>query len=369
MLALAEAVGEQTAPLGEVLDAAVARRGRARGRAPARRRLPRLLGRPPGGAAHPEPGRAGGRPALPRRPQRVAAADHRGPVAQGRGERRVRGVAPYAAAAALVAMMERMAAFHVDLEPYGASRDRRRRDDRPDHLPDRDRLARRRTSAQPLGCAVSSSSRSKTFSNSSRLRRAPQSSSSGSPSVCSRSSTSDGLTRAVIVLDDLLAAAVEAVGDPEERGEPAHPVALLGVELADQVVGRLRLAAPVPADERGEHEDLLGVEAAQLAVGDEVRGVTVVTVVRDVLADVVQQRGVLEQLPVVVVEAVELAGLVEQLEAQLGDLAGVGLGPRRTGAPAPAPTRGGSRAGRRTSRPGRGGRSRRGPCLRAAPTR
>jgi AcrR family transcriptional regulator len=37
-------------------------------------------------------------------------------------ESRVPGVAPYAAAAALVAMMERMAAFHVDLEPYGVSR-------------------------------------------------------------------------------------------------------------------------------------------------------------------------------------------------------------------------------------------------------
>lgn len=34
----------------------------------------------------------------------------------------VEGLAPYAAAAALVAMMERMAAFHVDLEPYGVSR-------------------------------------------------------------------------------------------------------------------------------------------------------------------------------------------------------------------------------------------------------
>jgi hypothetical protein len=37
-------------------------------------------------------------------------------------ESHVPGVAPYAAAAALVAMMERMAAFHVDLVPYGVSR-------------------------------------------------------------------------------------------------------------------------------------------------------------------------------------------------------------------------------------------------------
>jgi AcrR family transcriptional regulator len=37
-------------------------------------------------------------------------------------ENAVVGIAPYAAAAALVAMMERMAAFHLDLESYGASR-------------------------------------------------------------------------------------------------------------------------------------------------------------------------------------------------------------------------------------------------------
>ena len=32
------------------------------------------------------------------------------------------GVAPYAAAAAMVSMLERMAAFHTDLEAYGTSR-------------------------------------------------------------------------------------------------------------------------------------------------------------------------------------------------------------------------------------------------------
>jgi AcrR family transcriptional regulator len=48
------------------------------------------------------------------------------PITQGLArkvaENAVDGIAPYAAAAALVAMMERMAAFHTDLEPYGASR-------------------------------------------------------------------------------------------------------------------------------------------------------------------------------------------------------------------------------------------------------
>ena len=61
---------------------------------------------------------------------------------------------------------------------------------------------------------------------------------------------------------------------------------------------------------------------------DEVRGVAVVVLVRDVLADVVQQRRVLEELAVVVAQVVQLAGLVEQLEAQLRDVAGVRFGPR-----------------------------------------
>ncbi|MEY3361700.1 MAG: hypothetical protein RL531_1419 [Actinomycetota bacterium] len=39
------------------------------------------------------------------------------------GRPRRDGVAPYAAAAALVAMLERMAAFHTDLEGYGVARD------------------------------------------------------------------------------------------------------------------------------------------------------------------------------------------------------------------------------------------------------
>ncbi len=37
-------------------------------------------------------------------------------------ERRVNGLAPYAAAAAMVSMLERMAAFHTDLAAYGTSR-------------------------------------------------------------------------------------------------------------------------------------------------------------------------------------------------------------------------------------------------------
>ena len=53
---------------------------------------------------------------------------------------------------------------------------------------------------------------------------------------------------------------------------------------------------------------------------DEVGGVPVVAHARDVLADVVQQRGVLEDLAVVRVEPVQRARLVEEAECEPCDL-------------------------------------------------
>ena len=77
VLALAEEVGEQTAPLGELLDAPWDGRRRARRRrASSSTAFLGVLGRPPRGPADPQPRGAGGRPAVPRRAQRVAAADH-----------------------------------------------------------------------------------------------------------------------------------------------------------------------------------------------------------------------------------------------------------------------------------------------------
>ena len=123
MLALAEAVGEQTAPLVRAARRAVDRRGGPR-RAPASSST--------GSSLYWDDHRA----VLRTRNLAAQEGDQRfrdvrnaslqpiteGLVAQGRGARRCAGLAPYAAAAALVAMMERMAAFHVDLEPYGATR-------------------------------------------------------------------------------------------------------------------------------------------------------------------------------------------------------------------------------------------------------
>ncbi len=121
VLALAEAVGEQTAPLAELLDAPW--RG-DEGLEAARRLVDGFL-------LYWDDHRA----ILRTRNLAAQEGDQRfrdvrnaslQPITQGLSrkvaENEVEGIAPYAAAAALVAMMERMAAFHVDLETYGATR-------------------------------------------------------------------------------------------------------------------------------------------------------------------------------------------------------------------------------------------------------
>jgi AcrR family transcriptional regulator len=121
VLALAEAVGEQTAPLVELLDTPWT--GEA-GLECARRLVDGFL-------LYWDEHRA----VLRTRNLAAQEGDRRfrdvrnaslKPITEGLSRKvadnAVPGLAPYAAAAALVAMMERMAAFHVDLEPYGATR-------------------------------------------------------------------------------------------------------------------------------------------------------------------------------------------------------------------------------------------------------
>ena len=121
VLALAEAVGEQTAPLVEVLET---RWSGEAGLEQARRLVDGFL-------LFWDDHRA----VLRTRNLAAQEGDQRfrdvrnsslQPITEGLSrkvvENGVDGLAPYAAAAALVAMMERMAAFHTDLEAYGATR-------------------------------------------------------------------------------------------------------------------------------------------------------------------------------------------------------------------------------------------------------
>ena len=126
---------------------------------------------------------------------------------------------------------------------------------------------------------MSSSSRSSTFSSSARLRRAPQISSSASSTRADPQEHERRRDHRVEPVHVLVAAAVEPVGDAEDRGERAHPLDRVGVEQRE-LVGHARLAAAVPAHDRGEQLDLVGREAAELAVAHEVRAVLVVAAAR-----------------------------------------------------------------------------------------
>ena len=61
-----------------------------------------------------------------------------------------------------------------------------------------------------------------------------------------------------------------------------------------------------------EDLDLGGVEAAQIAVANQVVRVFVVTLVADVHADVMEQRGVFEPLAFMIGQGVDAARLFEQ---------------------------------------------------------
>ena len=81
----------------------------------------------------------------------------------------------------------------------------------------------------------------------------------------------------------------------------------------------------VAGDERDDL-DLVGLEAAQIAVLDQVVRVLVVPLVADVDADVVQERRVLQPLALAIGQAVHAARLIEQRQREPRDLLRV-LGP------------------------------------------
>ena len=89
----------------------------------------------------------------------------------------------------------------------------------------------------------------------------------------------------------------------------------------------LRVVAPVVARHRGKRRHLAGREAPQLSVPDQVGAVLVVVVACDVLADVVEQGGVLEQLAVVLTQMVKGEETIEEVAGQTGHLSAVALVP------------------------------------------
>jgi len=120
--------------------------------------------------------------------------------------------------------------------------------------------------------------------------------------------------------DALRVAAIEAFGQPENRGERAHRATLLALQIAEAVVAALRRRLAVIARDQRNHLDLVGLEPTQIAVPDQIVRMPVMPLVADVHADVVKHRRVLEQIPLVIREPVDDARLIEERHRQPRDL-------------------------------------------------
>ena len=167
--------------------------------------------------------------------------------------------------------------------------------------------------------------------------------------------------------DGLRVAAIEALREAQNRRQRADRAPRAAPQVAEAVVPPLRRRLTMVARDEGDRLDFVRLEAAQVAVLDQVIRVFVVALVADVDADVVENRGVLEPVALAIGQAVNGARLIEQRRPPAA----------RPAASAPAsscsarPARRRCAGGRPDSdRPGRfpcgAARCSRGPALRAA---
>ena len=120
--------------------------------------------------------------------------------------------------------------------------------------------------------------------------------------------------------DGLRMAAIEAFRETQNRGQRAHRPPHAAPQAVEALVPPLwRLLTMVARYERNRL-DFVGLESAEIAVLDEVVRVLVVAFVADVDADIVQDCGVLEPIPLAVGQAVYRARLVEQAHSESRDL-------------------------------------------------
>ena len=120
--------------------------------------------------------------------------------------------------------------------------------------------------------------------------------------------------------DGLRMTAVEVFGEAHHRRQRPHDAAPLAFEIAEALVPPVRRRAAVVAGDQRDDFDLLGLEAAQVAIANQIVRVLVVPLVADVHADVVKQRPVPQPLALAVGEPVRAARAIEQRVGQPRDL-------------------------------------------------
>ena len=124
-------------------------------------------------------------------------------------------------------------------------------------------------------------------------------------------------------VDKLRMTAIQAFGQPEDRGERTHRLPAASAEFCEAGMAQFwRGATMVPRDER-DRLDLFRLEAAEIAVLDQIVRVLVMAFVTDMDTDVVDERRVLQPFALAVRQAVDGACLVEERQGQSGHLGGM----------------------------------------------
>jgi hypothetical protein len=115
-------------------------------------------------------------------------------------------------------------------------------------------------------------------------------------------------------------AAIEAFGQPQDGRQRANGPSPFAAEVAVAFVPPAGCGpAVIPRDERHRF-DLVGLEAAQIAVFDQVVRVLVMAVIRNVHADIMEQRCILEPFAAAVGERMNAARLIEEAGGEARDL-------------------------------------------------
>ena len=115
-------------------------------------------------------------------------------------------------------------------------------------------------------------------------------------------------------------AAVEILGEAEDCGQPSHHLAPLPSEQAEIGLPARRRRAPVVTRDQCDCLDLIGLEAAEIAVFDQIVRMAMVPFITDVDAGIVQDGCVFEPLAFLVGHAVDRPCPIEQRQRQPGDL-------------------------------------------------
>jgi hypothetical protein len=123
--------------------------------------------------------------------------------------------------------------------------------------------------------------------------------------------------------DDLGVTAIESFRKPEHRGQRAHRAPEAAFEEPVTLVAFLRRRLTMIARQERDDFDLLRIEAAQLAVLDQVVRMTMMALVADVDAGVVKERAIFEPLTFAIAELVHCARLIEDRQRELRHVARV----------------------------------------------